>query len=166
MLSLERSLNLIQDWRKNGETIVFTNGVFDLLHRGHLAVLEQSAAHGDRLIVGVNSDSSARRLAKGPGRPLVSEVERAEMIAGFEHVDAVVLFDEDTPFELLSQLKPDVLIKGADYKIEDIVGAEFVKRVVRIELVPGLSTSALIAKIKALEVVNELEVKGIKGSDV
>ena len=151
VLSLNGLINYIQDWRKSNKTIVFTNGVFDLLHRGHLAVMEQSAAQGDKLIVGVNSDSSARRLSKGIGRPLVNEVARAEMIAGFEAVDAVILFDEDTPYELLSQLKPDVLIKGADYKLEEIVGAEFVKRVERINLVPGLSTSALIEKIQKLK---------------
>ena len=122
-----------------------------MLHRGHLAVLEQAAAHGNILIVGVNSDSSARRLAKGPGRPLCREAARAEMIAGFETVDAVVLYDEDTPHKLLSQLKPDVLVKGADYKIEEIVGAEFAGRVERVELLPGLSTSALIEKIQRLK---------------
>jgi D-beta-D-heptose 7-phosphate kinase/D-beta-D-heptose 1-phosphate adenosyltransferase len=151
VLSLDRLLILIQSWRDNDETVVFTNGVFDLLHRGHLAVLEKSAAHGDRLIVGVNSDISARRLGKGTGRPLVSEIQRAEMMAGLEAVDAVVLFDEDTPFELLSSLKPDLLVKGADYKLEDIIGAEFVKRVERVDLVAGFSTSSLIAKIQQLK---------------
>ena len=160
-------MSLIQVWHKNDETIVFTNGVFDLLHRGHLAVMEKSAGLGDRLIVGVNSDNSARRLGKGVGRPLVGELERAEMIAGLETVDAVVLFDEDTPFELLSKLKPDVLIKGADYKLEDIVGAEFVKRVERVDLVAGLSTSALVAKIQKLKLVQQsINDSNVKSSDV
>ena len=148
-------MDLIENWRENGDTIVFTNGVFDLLHRGHLAIFEQASRLGDILIVGVNSDSSARRLAKGPGRPLCSEVARAEMIAGFETVDVVTLFDEDTPYELLSMLKPDVLVKGSDYNIENIIGAEFAKRVERIDLVPGLSTTSLIKKIQRIESIEK-----------
>jgi len=111
-------------------------------------LVERAVEFADRLVVGVNTDRSARALAKGPGRPLVSENDRAALVAGFSTVDAVVLFDEDTPYELLKALKPDVLVKGADYKLEDIVGREFAKRVERIELAKGFATSSLIRKIR------------------
>lgn len=142
-------LKLIQEWRENGETIVFTNGVFDLLHRGHLTVFEQAAEFGNRLIVGVNSDISVHSLEKGPDRPLENETFRAEMIAGFEAVDAVVMFNEKTPHNLLSQIKPDVLVKGADYKPDDIVGAEFAERVERVKLLKGRSTTDLVLRIRS-----------------
>ncbi|HEX9704289.1 MAG TPA: D-glycero-beta-D-manno-heptose 1-phosphate adenylyltransferase [Gemmatimonadales bacterium] len=132
--------------------VVFTNGVFDLLHSGHLALLEAARAEGDALIVGVNTDASVRRLAKGPGRPVVSEQERARLLAALACVDCVVLFDQDTPLELIRRLKPDVLVKGADYEKEAIVGAADVEgwggRVVRVPLVPGRSTSDLVARLR------------------
>jgi len=148
IVSQPELLLLAEKWRKNSETIVFTNGVFDIIHRGHLKSFERAVEFADRLVVGVNTDRSARALAKGPGRPLVSENDRAALVAGFSTVDAVVLFDEDTPYELLKALKPDVLVKGADYKLEDIVGREFAKRVERIELAKGFATSSLIRKIR------------------
>ncbi len=139
-------------WRAAGERIVFTNGVFDLLHRGHVEYLEEAAALGDRLVVGVNSDASARRL-KGPERPLVCEDERAELLAALECVDLVVLFDEDTPERLIRDVAPDVLVKGGDWSLDQIVGREFVEarggRALSVPLCEGLSTTAIVERIRA-----------------
>ena len=137
-------------WRRAvAGPVVFTNGVFDLLHRGHVAYLAAARAEGAALVVGVNTDVSVRRL-KGPGRPLVPERDRAYVLAGLASVDAVVLFDEDTPRELIAALEPDVLAKGADYALEAIVGADLVTarggRVVRVPLQEGASTTNLIAR--------------------
>ena len=131
--------------------IAFTNGWFDLLHPGHIQTLEKARSLGDLLVVGVNSDRSVRAI-KGPSRPLVPESERAEILAALEAVDFVVLFDEDTPRELIARLHPDVLVKGADWGAEEIVGREQVEagggRVVSLSLEPGYSTSALLEKIR------------------
>lgn len=133
-------------------TLVFTNGCFELLHVGHVRYLEQARGLGDALVVGVNTDASARRLAKGVGRPVVGEDERALVVAALESVDAVCLFDEDTPSALIAQLLPDVLVKGGDYRIEDVAGKEVVEaaggRVEVIPLVEGRSTSGLIDRIR------------------
>jgi D-beta-D-heptose 7-phosphate kinase/D-beta-D-heptose 1-phosphate adenosyltransferase len=132
---------------------VFTNGVFDLLHGGHVALLEAARAAGDALVVGVNSDASVRRLGKGPDRPLVAEGDRARLLAALAAVDCVVLFDEETPLALIQRLHPDVLVKGADYAREAIVGAAEVEgwggRVVRVPLVEGKSTTDLVRKLRA-----------------
>jgi rfaE bifunctional protein nucleotidyltransferase chain/domain len=132
---------------------VFTNGVFDLLHPGHVELLEAARCEGDLLIVGVNTDASARRLDKGPGRPVSHERARARVVAGLAAVDCVVLFDEDTPLELIRALEPDVLVKGADYSRDRIVGADWVEarggRVVRVPVVPGFSTTALVERLRA-----------------
>ena len=138
-------------WRRAARgSVVFTNGVFDILHRGHVAYLAAARAEGAALIVGLNTDASVRRLGKGEGRPLNPERDRAYVLAGLESVDAVVLFDEDTPLALITALEPDVLAKGADYQLHDIVGADVVTarggRVVRVPLVEGVSTTDLIAK--------------------
>ncbi len=142
----------IEAWRAAGERIVFTNGVFDLLHRGHAEYLEEAASLGDRLVVGVNSDASVRRL-KGPARPIVPEDERAELVGALACVDAVVRFDDDTPERLIREVRPDVLAKGGDWKLEEIVGRELVEslggQVVRVRLREGFSTSALIERILA-----------------
>jgi D-beta-D-heptose 7-phosphate kinase/D-beta-D-heptose 1-phosphate adenosyltransferase len=133
--------------------VVFTNGVFDLLHAGHVALLEAARAEGDALVVGVNSDASVRRLAKAPpvDRPLVSADDRARLLAALAAVDCVVLFDEDTPLTLIKRLRPDVLVKGADYARDAIVGAAEVEgwggRVVRVPLVAGKSTTDLLRKL-------------------
>jgi rfaE bifunctional protein nucleotidyltransferase chain/domain len=138
--------------------VVFTNGVFDLLHAGHVALLEAARAEGGEggggaaLLVGVNSDASVRRLGKGTDRPLVPAVERARVLAGLACVDCVVVFDADTPLDLIRRLRPDVLVKGADYSREQIVGADEVEawggRVVRVPLVPGVSTSELLRRLR------------------
>ena len=132
--------------RRAGRKIVFTNGVFDILHAGHLKVFEKSAALGDRLIVGMNSDASVLRL-KGPGRPIVPEKERALLVAGLVPVDYVTLFSDDTPAKLIEMIRPDVLVKGGDYKVGQIVGREHSKRVVRIPLVKGRSSTDVIARV-------------------
>ncbi len=140
-------------WRqqRNG-TVVFTNGVFDLLHPGHIDVLTGARAQGERLVVGVNSDASARRLGKGPDRPVRSEAERAYVLAGLAAVDVVVIFDEDTPLELVRALQPDVIVKGGDYAPDTVVGADLVAarggRVVIIPLTPGQSTTSIINRLR------------------
>jgi len=149
-----RSLDAARAWRRAQRSpVVFTNGVFDLLHPGHLALLEAARAEGGALVVGVNSDASVRRLGKGVDRPLVPEGARARMLAGFAAVDCVVLFDEDTPLELIRALEPDVLVKGADYARAQIVGADIVEarggRVVRVGLVPDQSTTRLVERLRA-----------------
>ncbi|MBX7118493.1 MAG: D-glycero-beta-D-manno-heptose 1-phosphate adenylyltransferase [Gemmatimonadaceae bacterium] len=141
-------------WRAaQGGTVVFTNGVFDLLHPGHVDVLYGARAQGDALVVGLNSDASVRRLGKGPDRPVRSEAERAYVLAGLAAVDAVVVFDEDTPRDLVIRLQPDVIVKGGDYRPETVVGADVVEarggRVVIIPLTPGQSTTAIIRKLRA-----------------
>lgn len=139
-----------RQWKDNGRRVVFTNGCFDLLHPGHLRLFEQARALGDLLVVGVNSDASVRKL-KGDGRPVVPERERAELLAALAAVDAVTIFDEPTPRELIAALRPDVLVKGGDWAPDEIVGREEVEaaggRVERIPLLEGYSTSALIKKI-------------------
>jgi rfaE bifunctional protein nucleotidyltransferase chain/domain len=132
--------------------VVFTNGVFDVLHAGHVALLETARAAGGALIVGVNSDASVRRLGKGADRPLVPEGDRTRLLAALACVDCVVVFDEDTPLELIRALRPDVLVKGADYDRDQIVGADDVAgwggRVLRIPLVPGKSTTDLVRRLR------------------
>jgi rfaE bifunctional protein nucleotidyltransferase chain/domain len=140
-----------QSWREAGRRVVLTNGCFDLLHAGHIALLEAARREGDRLVVAINSDASVRRL-KGQGRPLVPEVERAETLAALEAVDGVVIYDEDTPLEVVKALVPDVLVKGADWAADEIVGRAEVEaaggRVVRVALVPGRSTSGIVERIR------------------
>jgi D-glycero-beta-D-manno-heptose 1-phosphate adenylyltransferase len=137
--------------RENGKRVVFTNGVFDLVHPGHARYLRDARSLGDVLIVAVNSDRSTRTI-KGPQRPINPERERAEVLAALAAVDAVVIFDEETPHEIVSRIQPDVLVKGADWGADDIVGRDIVEarggRVVRIELAPGFSTTKLIEKIR------------------
>jgi D-beta-D-heptose 7-phosphate kinase/D-beta-D-heptose 1-phosphate adenosyltransferase len=145
---------LVDRVRAAGRTVVFTNGVFDLLHVGHLRYLQQARALGDALIVGLNSDRSVR-ANKGPSRPVTPEDERAEILEGLACVDAVVVFDQETPHELIAAIQPDVLVKGADWAEDAIVGRDIVEarggRVVRVPLEAGRSTSAIIEKIKKPE---------------
>jgi rfaE bifunctional protein nucleotidyltransferase chain/domain len=137
--------------RPRDETVVFTNGCFDILHRGHVAYLFAARALGDRLVIGVNTDASVRRL-KGPDRPVVQEHDRAFVLAGLGCVDAVTLFDEDTPAQLIAALLPDVLVKGGDYAPDTVVGRQHVEaaggRVVIIPFVEGRSTSSLLHRIR------------------
>lgn len=139
--------------RTKGNKIVFTNGCFDLLHRGHLDLLARAADFGNTLIVGLNTDNSVQRL-KGPTRPITKEQDRAFQMASLLCVDAVCLFDEDTPKELIEAIRPDVLVKGGDYTIKNIVGADFVTsyggNVEIIPFLPGYSTTSLVAHIKEL----------------
>jgi D-beta-D-heptose 7-phosphate kinase/D-beta-D-heptose 1-phosphate adenosyltransferase len=138
-------------WRASGQRVAMTNGCFDLLHPGHVALLEAARGEGDRLVVALNSDASVRGL-KGEGRPVLPEGERAELLRALEAVDRVVLYDEPTPIEVVRALEPDVLVKGADWAAEEIVGRAEVEaaggRVVRVALVPGRSTSAIIGRIR------------------
>ena len=141
-------------WRREQTgPVVFTNGVFDLLHPGHVALLEAARAEGTCLIVGLNSDSSGRALGKGPGRPALAEGHRARLLAALEAVDCVVLFDDDTPLELVRDLQPDVLVKGGDYAPEDIVGGDLVRsgggRVLTVPLVEGYSTTSIVERLRA-----------------
>ena len=138
-------------WKAERKSVVFTNGCFDLLHPGHVALFEAARAEGDLLVVGLNSDRSVRAL-KGEGRPLVPETERAETLAALEAVDRVIVYDEDTPLAVISALSPDVLVKGADWALDAIVGREQVEaaggKVVRVDLIPGRSTTSMVARIR------------------
>ncbi len=149
-----RALAEAAAWRRSvAGPVVFTNGVFDLLHPGHVELLEAARREGAGLVVGANSDASVRRLGKGGERPVAAEQARARVLAGLAAVDCVVLFDEDTPLVLIQALEPDVLVKGADYSRESIVGADWVEarggRVVRVPLLAGYSTSALVERLRA-----------------
>ena len=150
VLDGERLARRIEEWRAAGETIVFTNGCFDLLHVGHVTLLEDCRRFGSKLVLGLNSDASVRRL-KGPTRPVVGERERARVMAALAAVDAVVLFEEDTPMELIRAVRPHVLVKGGDYSVETVVGhAEVIAAGGRVEIVPtveGFSTTNLVRRM-------------------
>lgn len=150
LVPLPSALDQVARWRKNGLRVGFTNGVFDLLHPGHISLLQQARAACDRLIVGLNSDASTARL-KGPGRPVNPESARGAVLASVAAVDLVVVFDEDTPIDLIAALKPDVLVKGADYRLDQVVGAAEVQSyggtVILAELTPGHSTTATIGRM-------------------
>ena len=150
--TIDAALDRIRTWQDRGEKVGFTNGCFDLLHPGHVSLLSQAHAACDRLVVGLNSDASVKRL-KGESRPTQGEDARAAVLSSLETVDLVIIFEEDTPERLLQEIKPDVLVKGADYTIETVVGANFVQgyggKVVLAELVPGFSTTATIARMNA-----------------
>jgi rfaE bifunctional protein nucleotidyltransferase chain/domain len=141
----------IAAWRFQDKKVVFTNGVFDLLHTGHITYLTKAAELGEKLIIGLNTDASVKRL-KGPDRPVNDENGRALLLASLFFVEAIVLFDDDTPLNLITELKPDILVKGADYAIENIVGAKEViangGQVKTIEFVDGFSSTSIIQKIK------------------
>ena len=143
-------LKQVKRWRLKGKTIAFTNGVFDIFHEGHLTILSHAASFADILVVGINSDASVKRL-KGKSRPVNNQTSRALLLASLIMVDAVIIFEEDTPLELILKLEPDVLIKGGDYTIDTIVGAkETIARKGKVEIIPiveGFSTTGLIEKI-------------------
>jgi D-beta-D-heptose 7-phosphate kinase/D-beta-D-heptose 1-phosphate adenosyltransferase len=151
ILTLEEAARFVEDLRSRRRTVVFTNGVFDLLHPGHVRYLAAARRQGDALIVGLNSDRSVCAI-KGPGRPIFPEAERAEVVAALASVDAVCIFDEETPHAIISRLQPDVLVKGADWAADEIVGRDVVEarggRVVRIPLAEGYSTTSILEKIR------------------
>lgn len=159
IFSLSKLTEVVQEWQKSGESVVFTNGVFDLLHLGHVNYLARTADLGSKLIIGLNADSSVKQLNKGPARPIKDQDTRAHILASLEFVDAVVIFDQDTPFELVSTLKPNVLVKGGDYDPNEtdktaktfIVGSDLTRniggKVEVIDFVPGHSTTKLEKKI-------------------
>ena len=152
-MSKSDAIAFVQRARGEGKRIVFTNGVFDILHPGHVRYLRDARALGDVLIVGVNSDRSVRALAKAPDRPINPEHERAEVLAALQSVDAVVVFDEDTPHEIISAIQPDILVKGADWGENAIVGRDVVEarggRVVRIALAEGYSTTKILERARS-----------------
>jgi D-beta-D-heptose 7-phosphate kinase/D-beta-D-heptose 1-phosphate adenosyltransferase len=152
VLSRDDAARWAEAQRAEGRSVVFTNGVFDLLHPGHVRYLQTARGFGDALIVAVNSDRSARALEKGVGRPLTPAVERAEILAALASVDAVVIFDEDTPLSIVTAIQPDILVKGADWAPGTIVGADVVEarggRVERVALAEGYSTSRLVERIR------------------
>jgi D-glycero-beta-D-manno-heptose 1-phosphate adenylyltransferase len=151
MFTIADAVAFASQLRTSGKTIVFTNGVFDLLHPGHVRYLQYARSLGDALIVGINSDRSVSAV-KGPGRPITPEQERAEILAALDGVDAVAIFDEETPFEIISAIAPDVLVKGADWAENAIVGRDIVEarggRVVRATIVEGHSTTQILRKIR------------------
>jgi rfaE bifunctional protein nucleotidyltransferase chain/domain len=149
----EAAARWVQELQAGGRKVVFTNGCFDLLHPGHVGYLEAARSLGDALIVGVNTDASVARLEKGPGRPFTPEADRARVLAALACVDRVVLFGEDTPLALITLLTPDVLVKGGDYRLDEIVGRDVVEarggRVVALPFRPGYSTSGLVDRIRS-----------------
>jgi rfaE bifunctional protein nucleotidyltransferase chain/domain len=153
ILTRQAAASWVRELQGQGQAVVFTNGCFDLLHPGHVAYLEQARSLGDALIVAVNTDASVVRLAKGPGRPVTPEADRARVVAALACVDRVVLFWEDTPLELITLLKPDILVKGGDYRLGDIVGREVVEarggRVLALPFVGEYSTTQLLERIRS-----------------
>ena len=145
---LERLLNI---WRFQGKKLVFTNGCFDILHLGHIDYLSKAKDQGDVLIIGLNTDASVKRI-KGSNRPINDEQARSMILASLRFVDVVVFFDEDTPYDLISFVKPDILVKGSDYKVEEIVGYDIVKnnggQIITLDLAAGYSTTGILEKIK------------------
>ena len=152
ILDLVSAQRMAHVWRLKSDRIVFTNGVFDILHRGHVSYLEQAAALGHRLVVGLNSDVSVKRLGKGKDRPLNTQDDRVNVLTALRCVDAVVIFDQDTPMELIQAVHPDVLVKGGDWTVDKIVGGEYVQKyggeVLSLPLVEGLSTTSLVERIR------------------
>ena len=150
ILSLKSLKTKKISWQEKGEKIVFTNGCFDILHRGHVEVLAQTANLGDRLIIGLNSDISIQKL-KGKGRPFVDEESRAILLAALSFVDAIILFSETTPIELIRALKPDILAKGGDYNVDTVIGSEYIKQnggqVILLSFINGFSSTNIINKI-------------------
>lgn len=151
IVSREDFAKIIKEWQQQGDKVVFTNGCFDLIHLGHVDYLEKAREKGDRLVVGLNSDDSVRRL-KGDKRPIMDSKARARILSSMEFVDLVTIFDEETPLNLITSTVPDILVKGKDYSVENIVGSDVVINaggdVKTVELVDGYSTTQIISKIK------------------
>lgn len=149
--SLDLAIRTVENWKRKDLVLVFTNGCFDILHVGHIDYLEKARREGDKLIIGLNTDESVRSL-KGRGRPINDEESRARLLAALAFVDLVVPFGESTPLELIKAIRPDILVKGSDYEIKNIVGAKFVMenggKVITLDLIQGVSTTHIIDKIK------------------
>mgnify|MGYP002777343196 CR=1 FL=1 len=152
IVNWEEALNKVEEWKSKGQKVVFTNGCFDIVHLGHVDYLEKARSLGDYMVLGLNTDASVSRI-KGPLRPIVDQTSRSRVMASLAFVDLVVFFDEETPYELINRLKPDILVKGNDYVAENIIGADVVikngGKVETIELVKGYSTTNIVNKIKA-----------------
>jgi rfaE bifunctional protein nucleotidyltransferase chain/domain len=148
---LDNALGIVDEWKQKDLIIVFTNGCFDILHVGHVDYLEKARKQGDKLIIGLNTDASVRKI-KGPNRPINDEESRARLLAALAFVDLVIPFEESTPLELIEAIVPDILVKGNDYDIKNIVGAKFVMenggKVITLDLIQGVSTTNIINKIK------------------
>ena len=140
--------DILNKYKENNKKIVFTNGCFDILHRGHVEYLQKARELGDLLVLGLNSDDSVKRL-KGNDRPINNEIDRAIVLSALECIDYISIFDEDTPLELIKIIEPDILVKGGDYKIENVVGREYSKETVLIDFVDGYSTTNIIKKINS-----------------
>jgi rfaE bifunctional protein nucleotidyltransferase chain/domain len=153
IVNRDNAARWVRDLQAQGQKVVFTNGCFDLLHLGHVRYLEQARSLGEALMVGVNTDASVRRLGKDPGRPVTPESDRARVLAALACVDRVVLFDEDTPLNLITALQPDILVKGGDYRSEEIVGREVVLarggQVLTLPFIPGYSSTMLLHRIRS-----------------
>lgn len=151
ILKKEDAGKLLQTWRFKGDRIVFSNGCFDLVHRGHLEYLATAASMGNKMIIGLNTDASTQRL-KGPTRPINDEYSRALLLASLGFIDLVILFEEDTPYNLIEFVQPDILVKGSDYKAEDIVGYDIVKakggEIKTLDFIEGFSSTGMIKKIQ------------------
>lgn len=151
IVTLQEAKAQVSEWQRAGNHVVFTNGCFDLIHLGHVDYLEKARMLGDKLVIGLNSDDSVSRF-KGPERPLQDQISRARVLAAMQFIDLVVFFNEDTPLNLITELLPDILVKGSDYLADNIVGADVVKKnggvVKTIDFVPGYSTTRIVEKIK------------------
>lgn len=154
IVSEERALEIVRGWKTKGEKVVFTNGCFDILHLGHVDYLEKARELGDRLVLALNTDASVKRQNKGPERPINDQESRARLLASLFFVDLVVFFDKDTPYDIIAYLMPNILVKGDDYSVSNIVGADLVMNnggeVKTIPLVKGYSTTSIVNKIKNL----------------
>jgi len=149
IVSLKKLKSIVEKLKKQNKKIVFTNGCFDIIHIGHITLLKKAKSLGDALVVGLNSDNSVRKL-KGRERPIISQDERAEILDSIKYVDYVVIFDELTPYKVITEIKPDFVVKGKDYKLKEVVGWGIIPKIVRINLVKDRSTTDVIDKIKKL----------------
>ena len=147
VVSRRRIGSIVKNLRKLGKSIVFTNGCFDIIHAGHIRLLRKCRQLGDCVIVGLNSDESIRRL-KGRARPINNLKDRIEVLSSIEYVDYIVVFDDDTPYDLIREIMPDYLVKGGDYSLEEVIGREFAKKVIIVKLLPGRSTTDIVKKIE------------------
>jgi D-beta-D-heptose 7-phosphate kinase/D-beta-D-heptose 1-phosphate adenosyltransferase len=151
IVSLKKLKSIVEKLKKQNKKIVFTNGCFDIIHIGHITLLKKAKSLGDILVVGLNSDESVKKL-KGKERPIVPQNERAKILDSIKYVDYVVVFDEITPYKVITEIKPDIIVKGKDYKLKEVVGWGIVPKIVRINLVKDRSTTGIIEKIKRLKV--------------